>query len=62
MLIGNIVTDVVAILKKPEFCVFACFCRYALPLGWWHKPILASLDNEQWACNLLRYTLQVELL
>src|SRR5216683_2087687 len=62
MLVRDVVADVVAVLEQPQFCPAARLCRDTFSLFCWHKPVAYSLDDEQGASNLLRHSLQVELL
>src|ERR1700730_10381468 len=62
MFVWYVVADVIAVLKHPQFCPAACLRRDALTLFRWHEPIAAALNDQQGACNLLRHSLQVELL
>src|SRR5947209_6707689 len=39
MFVRNIITDVIAILKHPQFRPAAGLCRYALPLLCWHTAV-----------------------
>src|SRR5712691_11253190 len=62
MFIRNVVADVIAILKHPQFRHAACLRCYALPLFRWYKSVATAHDDQQRACYLLRHTLQVEVL
>ena len=62
MLVNDVVADVVAVLKHPEFRVAACLSRYTLPLFRRHKPVAPALDHQQRTPYFLRYPQQVELL
>src|SRR2546430_1759136 len=62
MFIRNIVTDVIAILKHPQFRPAAGLCRYAFPCLCWHQPVATTLDHQQRLLYLLHHTLQVESL
>ena len=61
MFIRNVIADMVAVFKHPEFRPAACLRRYALTLYCWHKPVASALNNQQRALYFIRHPLQVEL-
>src|SRR5579884_1648536 len=62
VLVGDVVADVVAVFKEPEFRVAADLRRDALALFRRHEAVAATLNDEHGATDALRYALQVELL
>src|SRR5579884_604187 len=63
MLIRDIVADVIAILKHPQFCISfspPCFPHHPLGVCGRDKSITASHDHEKWAGYLLHHALKVE--
>src|SRR5947209_19222480 len=62
MFVRDVVADVIAVFKHPEFCPAACLGGYALPLFRRHKPVAAALDDQERTCYPLCHPLQVELL
>src|SRR5258706_5212881 len=62
MFVRDVVADVIAVFKHPEFRSAACLGCYALPLFCRHKPVAAALDDQERTCYPLYHALQVELL
>src|SRR2546430_1543936 len=62
MFVRDVVADVIAVFEHPEFRPAACLDCYALPLFRRHKPVAATLDDQERTCYPLCHALQVELL
>src|SRR5947208_10563667 len=62
VLVNDVVADVVAVLKHPEFRYFTRLCRHPRCVRRGNKSIPASHDDQQRTVYLLHHALEIKCL